>query len=54
MPFKRNYINILNNNKAFINNIYKNIIYLILFINAANRLFKAKGKGLLKAKDIVK
>jgi hypothetical protein len=54
MPLKGNYVDVLDNSKASINNIYKDIIYLVLFINAANRLSKAKGKGLLRAKDIVK
>ena len=43
--FKGNYINIINKDSIFISNIYKDIIYLILFVNAIKSL-KVKGKGL--------
>jgi hypothetical protein len=43
--FISNYINIINKDNIFISNIYKNIIYFILFINAI-RFLKAKRKGL--------
>jgi hypothetical protein len=38
-------VDIVNKDSIFINNIYKDIIYLILFINAIRSL-KVKGKGL--------
>jgi hypothetical protein len=40
-----NCINVINKDSIFISNIYKDIIYLILFVNAIKSL-KAKGKGL--------
>ena len=40
-----NYINVINKDSIFVSNIYKDIIYLILFVNAA-RFLKVKGKGL--------
>jgi hypothetical protein len=42
---KGNYINIINKASIFINKIYKDIIYLILFVNTI-KFLKAKGKGL--------
>jgi hypothetical protein len=42
---KSNYINIINKASIFINKIYKDIIYFILFVNTTKSL-KAKGKGL--------
>jgi len=42
---KSNCVNIINKDSISINNIYKDIIYLILFINAIRSL-KAKGKRL--------
>jgi hypothetical protein len=42
---KSNCVNIINKDSIFISNIYKDIIYLILFINIAKSL-KAKEKGL--------
>jgi hypothetical protein len=43
--FKGNCINVINKASIFISKMYKDIIYLILFINATKSL-KAKGKGL--------
>ena len=40
-----NCVNVINKDSIFVSNIYKDIIYLILFVNAARSL-KAKGKGL--------
>jgi hypothetical protein len=40
-----NCVNIINKASIFISKIYKDIIYLILFINITKSL-KAKGKGL--------
>jgi hypothetical protein len=48
-----NCINIINKDNISISNIYKDIIYLILFINAIRSL-KVKGKGLQIARDIIK
>ena len=42
---KGNYVNVINKDNIFISNIYKDIIYLILFVNAIRSL-KAKRKGL--------
>jgi hypothetical protein len=42
---KGNCVNVINKDNIFISNIYKDIIYLILFINAIRSL-KVKGKGL--------
>jgi hypothetical protein len=42
---KSNCVNIVNKDSIFVSNIYKDIIYLILFINAIRSL-KVKGKGL--------
>jgi hypothetical protein len=42
---KSNCINIINKASIFINKIYKDIIYFILFINIT-RFLKVKGKGL--------
>jgi hypothetical protein len=42
---KSNYINVINKASIFISKIYKDIIYLILFVNITRSL-KAKGKGL--------
>jgi hypothetical protein len=43
--FKRNYINVINKDNVFVNNTHKDIIYLILSINAIKTL-KAKGRRL--------
>ena len=43
--FKGNCVNVINKDSIFISKIYKDIIYLILFINATKSL-KVKGKGL--------
>jgi hypothetical protein len=43
--FKSNCVNIINKAGIFISKMYKDIIYLILFINATGSL-KVKGKGL--------
>ena len=45
LVFKGNCVNIINKDSIFISNIYKDIIYLILFVNAIKPL-KVKGKGL--------
>ena len=45
LVFKGNCVNIINEDNIFISNIYKDIIYLILFVNAIKSL-KVKGKGL--------
>jgi len=45
LVLRSNCINIINKDSIFVNNIYKDIIYLILSINATRSL-KAKGKGL--------
>ena len=50
---KGNCINVINKDSIFISNIYKDIIYLMLFVNATKSL-KAKGKGLQIARDIIK
>jgi hypothetical protein len=42
---KGNCVNIIDKDSIFISNIYKDIIYLILFVNAIRSL-KVKGKGL--------
>ena len=42
---KSNYIDIINKDSIFISNIYKDIVYFTLSINAI-RFLKAKGKGL--------
>ena len=42
---KGNCVNVINKDSIFISKIYKDIIYLILFINAIRSL-KAKGKRL--------
>jgi hypothetical protein len=40
-----NCVNVINKDSIFISNIYKDIVYLILFVNAIRSL-KVKGKGL--------
>ena len=45
LVFRGNCVNVINKDNIFISNIYKDIIYLILFVNAIKSL-KAKGKGL--------
>jgi hypothetical protein len=40
-----NYVNVINKAGIFISKMYKDIIYLILFINVTGSL-KVKGKGL--------
>jgi hypothetical protein len=42
---RSNCVNVINKDNISISNIYKDIIYLILFVNATRSL-KAKGKGL--------
>jgi hypothetical protein len=46
-------VDIVDKDSISINNMYKDIVYLVLFVNAARSL-KAKGKGLQIARDIVK
>jgi hypothetical protein len=43
--FRSNCVNVINKANIFISKIYKDIIYLILFINTTRSL-KVKGKGL--------
>jgi len=45
LVFRGNCVNIINKDSIFISNIYEDIIYLMLSINAIKSL-KAKGKGL--------
>ena len=45
LVFRSNCVNIINKDSIFVSNIYKNIVYLMLFINITRSL-KAKGKGL--------
>jgi hypothetical protein len=45
LVFKSNCVNVINKANIFISKIYKDIIYLILFVNATKSL-KAKRKGL--------
>jgi len=45
LVFKGNCVNVIDKEGIFINNIYKDIIYLILFVNIIKSL-KVKGKGL--------
>jgi len=45
LVFRGNCVDVINKDSIFISNIYKDIIYLILFINAIRSL-KVKGKGL--------
>jgi hypothetical protein len=40
-----NCVDIINEDSIFVSNIYKDIVYLILFVNAIRSL-KVKGKGL--------
>jgi hypothetical protein len=40
-----NCVNVINKDNIFVSNMYKDIIYFILFINAIRSL-KVKGKGL--------
>jgi len=40
-----NCVNVINKDSIFISNMYKDIVYLILFVNAIKSL-KVKGKGL--------
>jgi hypothetical protein len=42
---KGNCVNVINKDSIFVSNIYKDIVYLILSINATRSL-KVKGKGL--------
>ena len=48
-----NCVNVINKDSIFISNMYKDIVYLILFVNAIKSL-KVKGKGLQIARDIIK
>jgi hypothetical protein len=50
---KSNCVDVINKDSISISNIYKDIIYLILSINAIRSL-KVKGKGLQTARDIIK
>ena len=43
--FRGNCVNVINKDSIFVNKMYKDIVYLILFVNAIRSL-KAKGKGL--------
>ena len=43
--FRGNCVNVINKDSIFISNIYEDIIYLVLFVNAI-KFLKAKGKGL--------
>ena len=45
LVFRSNCVNVIDKDSIFISNIYKDIIYLVLFVNAT-RSSKAKGKGL--------
>jgi hypothetical protein len=45
LVFRSNCVNVINKDNIFISNIYKDIIYLILFVNIIRSL-KVKGKGL--------
>jgi len=45
LVFRGNCVDIVNKDSIFVNNIYKDIIYLILFVNITKSL-KVKGKGL--------
>ena len=45
LVLKGNCVNVINKDSISISNIYKDIVYLILFVNATKSL-KAKGKGL--------
>ena len=45
LVFRDNCVNVIDKDSIFVNNIYKDIIYLMLFVNATKSL-KAKGKGL--------
>ena len=45
LVFRSNCVNVIDKDSIFISNIYKDIIYLILFVNAIKSL-KVKGKGL--------
>jgi hypothetical protein len=50
---KGNCVDVIDKDNIFISNIYKDIVYLVLSINAIRSL-KAKGKGLQIARDIIK
>ena len=45
LVFRSNCVNVINKDNISINNIYEDIIYLMLFVNATKSL-KVKGKGL--------
>ena len=45
LVLRSNCINVINKDNIFINNIYEDIIYIILFVNATRSL-KVKRKGL--------
>jgi len=45
LVLRSNCVNVINKDSIFISNIYKDIVYLVLFINTIRSL-KAKGKGL--------
>ena len=45
LVFKGNCVDVIDKDSIFISNIYEDIIYLMLFVNATKSL-KVKGKGL--------
>ena len=45
LVFRGNCVDVINKDNIFISNIYEDIIYLMLFVNATKSL-KVKGKGL--------
>jgi hypothetical protein len=45
LVFRGNCVNVINKDSIFVSNIYEDIVYLMLFVNATKSL-KAKGKGL--------
>jgi hypothetical protein len=45
LVIRGNCVNVINKDSIFVSNIYKDIIYLILFVNAIKSL-KVKGKRL--------
>jgi len=45
LVLRGNCVNVIDKDSIFVSNIYEDIVYLILFVNATRSL-KAKGKGL--------
>jgi hypothetical protein len=45
LPLRGNYVNVLDNG-TIISDIYKDIVYLILSINAISKALRVKGKAL--------